>query len=252
MPKAQSEKKTSKTSAKVAKSSAKAPKRVTTPSKTESIQKPAPKLSTKERANKLTAFLGNKFRQPKYYIPAIVIVILILLYIFRSAFVVALVNGQPVTRAEYNKMLEAQAGKQVMNALVTEKLVEQEAARQHVSVSQSELDAQVKNIQDQLAKQGQTLDTALAAQGMTKDDFVTQLKLQTLVKKMLGSKISVSDKEVTDYINQNKDSLPTGESEDQLKTQVKQQLEQQKLSQQAQALVQKLQQQAHITYFTNY
>lgn len=212
----------------------------------------APRLSAKERAQKVTAFLGDKLRKPKYFIPVIIVVVLVLLYIFKSAFIVAVVNGQPVTRAEYNKMLEAQAGKQVMNSLVTEKLVEQEAARQHVSVSQSELDAQVKTIQDQLAQQGQTLDSALAAQGMTRDDFMTQLKLQTLVKKMLGNKIAVSDKEISDYIAQNKDSLPTGETDAQLKDQVKQQLEQQKLSQQAQALVQKLQQQAHITYFTNY
>jgi len=239
-----------KTATKPAKSPAKAPKKAAVSAKTAPTPK-TPRLSAKERAQKVTVFLGNKLRKPKYFVPVIIIILLVLLYVFKSAFIVAVVNGQPVTRAEYNQMLEEQAGKQVMNSLVTEKLVEQEAARQHISVSQSELDGQVKTIQDQLAQQGQTLDSALAAQGMTRDDFMTQLKLQTLVKKMLGNKISVSDKEISDYIAQNKDSLPTGETDAQLKDQVRQQLEQQKLSQQAQTLVQQLQQKAKITYFVN-
>lgn len=210
-----------------------------------------PKTSAKERAQQMTTTLGTKLRQPKFFVPIIIVILLALLYLFRSAFIVAVVNGQPVSRAEFNQMLEAQAGKQVMNALVTQTLIEQEAARQHITVSQSELDSQVKNIQDQLAKQGQTLDSALAAQGMTRSEFMTQLRLQSIVKKLLASKIKVTDQEVADYINKNKDALPTNTPPDQLNAQVRQQLEQQKLSQQAQTLVQKLQQQAKITYFTN-
>lgn len=211
----------------------------------------ASRLSAKERAQKATTWLMPRLKEPKVFVPLIALIIIILLVVFRSSFIVAVVNGQPISRAEFNRQLEVQAGKQVMNSLVTEKLVEQQAAKQNITVSQSELDAQIKVIQQQLASQGQTLDSALAAQGLTQSDFVTQLRLQTLVKKMLGSKISVTDKEISDYMTQNKASLPTGETDAQLKAQVKQQLEQQKLSQQAQALVQKLQQQAKINYFIN-
>lgn len=265
MPKANTKKNTTKAASSTKKNTPKtAGKRSTAVKETRTVSsKEAPKqavhattqtskVSAKERAQKVTATLGNRLRQPRYFVPVIIIVVVALLYLFRSAFVVAIVNGQPITRGAYNQQLEAQAGKQVMNALVTQALIEQEASRQHITVSQSELDAQVKSIQDQLAKQGQTLDSALAAQGMTRDDFMTQLRLQALVKKLLASKIKVTDQEVNDYISKNQDSLPTGLSQSELKAQVQQQLEQQKLSQQAQALVQQLQQKAKITYFTNY
>lgn len=213
------------------------------------VSKAATKPTANERAQMYTKVLGARIREPKVFVPVIILVLLVLLFLFRSAFVVALVNGQPISRSEFNKQLEAQAGKQVMNSLVTEKLIQQEADRQHITVNQSELDAQVKSIQNQLAKQGQTLDTALAAQGMTRDDFMTQLRLQALVKKMLANKIKVSDDEVNSYIDKNKDALPQDTNPDQLKAQVRQQLEQQKLTQAAQTLIQQLQQKAKITYF---
>ena len=209
------------------------------------------KLSPKERATNVTGFLGKNIRKPKVFVPVLIIVLLALLYIFKSAFVVAMVNGQPITRAQFNQELQAQAGKQVMGSLVTETLVEQEASKRHITVSQSEINSQVKTIQAQLAQQGQTLDSALAARGMTQDEFMTQLKLQTLIQKMFANQIKVTPQQVNDYISKNKDSLPTGESQTQLQAQVKQQLEQQQLSQDAQNLIQKLQNQAHITYFVN-
>lgn len=208
--------------------------------------------SAQERARKATAYVGVQIRKPKVFIPVIIVVVLALLFLFRSAFVVAIVNGQPVSRMSYEKQLQAQAGKQVMNSLVTQSLIEQEAAREHVSVSQAELDTQLRTIQNQLASQGQTLDSALAAQGLSQDTFMQQLKLQALVEKMLADKIKVTDAEVNDYITKNQASLPTGESESQIKAQVKTQLQQQKLSSQAQALVQQLQAKAHITYFVSY
>lgn len=211
----------------------------------------ASKASAKVRAQKATAYIGKNIRQPKVFIPVIILVVLLLLFVFKSAFVVAMVNGHPVFRMQYQQQLEAQAGKQVMNTLITENLLQEEAARQHISVSQSDLDAQIRTIQNQLAGQGQTLDAALAAQGLSKDSFMQQLRLQALVQKMLASKIQVTDAEVNDYITKNQASLPTGESDAQIKAQVKQQLSQQKLSQQAQALVQQLQAKAHITYFVS-
>lgn len=245
MPKARSSKKTSKTVKTPARNSAAKPVAPT-------VKKTLPQLSAQERAQKVTNYIGVHIKEPRVFVPLIIIVIAVLLVLFKSAFVVAVVNGQPISRAQYNQMLEAQAGKQVMNALVTQKLIEEYAASKNVIVNQSEIDSQVKTIQTQLAQQGQTLDTALAAQGMSKDDFMTQLRLQALVKKLLADKIKVSDKEISDYIDKNKDSLPTGESDAQIKSQVAQQLQQQKLSQQAQLLVQQLQQKAQISYFASH
>lgn len=193
--------------------------------------------------------LLSNFRKPQIYIPVAILLAVLVVYLLKSWFVVAVVNGQFITRPAFESAMEKQDGKQILNNLITEKLLQQEAAKKGISVSQSDVNSQVKKIDQQLASQGQTLDQALAARGMTRADLEQQLKLQTLLQKLLGNDVKVSDKDVQDYIDKNKDTLPTGESESQLKASVKQQLEQQKLTTAAQALVQKLQQQAHITYF---
>ncbi|HET9947013.1 MAG TPA: SurA N-terminal domain-containing protein [Patescibacteria group bacterium] len=190
-------------------------------------------------------------KKPQIFIPIGVLIAIVLVYLLRSWFVVASVNGQFVFRPAFEAQLEKQAGKQTLDTMITQMLVEQYAAKKGVEVSQSEVDTETKTINAQLAKQGQTLDEALAARGMSKSDFDEQIKLQKLMQKLLGNDIKVSDKDVQDYIDKNKDSLPAGESDAQIQATVRQQLAQQKLSTQAQALVQKLQAQAHISYFIN-
>jgi len=207
-------------------------------------QASAPSTATKGQMLK-------NLKRPQILIPVAILLAVVVVYLLKSWFVVAVVNGQLITRPAFESAMEKQDGKQILNNLVTEKLLQQEAAKKGISVSQSDVDSQVKKIDQQLAGQGQTLDQALAARGMTRADLEQQLKLQTLLQKLLANQIKVSDQEVQDYVDKNRDSLPTGQSEDELKTTVRQQLEQQKLTTSAQSLVQKLQQQAHITYFIN-
>lgn len=222
-----------------------------TSAEAKTVSQETPKNSAKP-ANK---FDKNKFvtniRKPQILIPLAILLAVVAIYLLKSFFVVALVNGQFITRPAFESAMEKQAGKQTLNTLVTQVLLEQEASKKGISVPQSDISNQEKKIDQQLATQGQTLDQALQARGMTRADLEQQLKLQTLLQKLLADKIKVSDKDVQDYIDKNKDSLPTGESDSQLKDSVKQQLEQQKLSTAAQDLIQKLQQQAHITYFIN-
>lgn len=197
--------------------------------------------------------VAQTLKKPQVIIPVIGLVILALLvYIFRSWFVVATVNGQIITRAELNKQLEQQYGKEILDSIITKTLVLQEADRQHVSVSQQEIDDSIKQISDTLSKQGQSLDSVLAARGMKKQDLEDQIRLQKTVEKLVGKSVSVSDQEIADYISKNQESLPTGLSDEQLKQQVKQQLLQQKINDKAQVLVADLQKKAHITYVASF
>lgn len=230
-------------------STRKAPARKVEKTPTVDMPQESPRAARSSRMTKDQVV--TTLRKPQILIPLAVLLAVVAVYLLKSWFVVALVNGQFITRPAFESAMEKQDGKQILENLVTEKLLEQDAAKKGISVSQSDVDSQVKKIDQQLASQGQTLDQALAARGMTKADLEDQLKLQTLLQKLLANDIKVSDTEVSDYIDKNKDTLPTGESDDQLKATVKQQLEQQKLTTAAQALVQKLQQQAHINYFIN-
>ena len=191
--------------------------------------------------------------QRKYVIVAAIIILLgVLLYSFRALFVAAVVNGQPISRWEVMSQAEKQAGKQTLDTLVTNALVEQEAQKKHVTVSDSEIDSQIKTIQSSLSKNGQTLDQVLVSKGMTRDDLRKLIRLDKLVEKMAAKDVKVSDKEVQDYIDKNKDSLPQNQTDSQLQTTVRQQLQQQKANDKVQAWLANLQKNAHVTYFVQY
>jgi hypothetical protein len=87
---------------------------------------------------------------------------------------------------------------------------------------------------------------------MTRQDLLTQLTLRGLVEKLLAGKITVSDKEIADYIQTNKSTLPTNMTDAELKSNVSDQLKQQKLGTASQAWLDQLNKGAKINYFVNY
>lgn len=196
--------------------------------------------------------LTNKLRQPKVFIPLIVIILAVLTFLLKGLFVAALVNGQPILRLTLIKELEKQGGKQTLSSLVNQALIFQEAKKKNVEVSQKEIDEEAKKIEEDLKKQGQDLNTALLMQGMTREDFLMQLELRGLVEKLLADQIKVTDKEITDYMENNKETLPSNLSEKEIKDGIRQQLEQQKLAGKSQEWLAGLTKNAKINYFVNY
>ncbi len=221
----------------------------TTPKKTVSVKRDRTEVTNNSSSKKQGVF--SRVRLKDLLIPAVVIVVIIFLGVFKNQFVVASVNGQPVNRLELINQLEKKDGKTILEQIITEKLIQQEAKKRGVKVSDEDVKAEVANIEKTVSAQGQNIDTLLAQQGMTRADLNEQVKIQLLLKKMVGSNVSVSDKDVEDYIEQNKEAMPT-EITDTTKGQIKQQLEQQKLNEKIQSFVADLQSKAKIQYLRNY
>lgn len=173
-------------------------------------------------------------------------------YYFKSIFVAATVNGEPIARLSVIQEVEKQGGRQILDTLVNERLIMQEARAQGINVTQADTDAEISLIEEQVQAQGQTLDEILTLQGMTREDLNKQMKIQVIVKKLMEDKVSISDDEVVAYMEENKDYLPEASDEAQLKEQVREQLTQQKMSEQFQALLTDLKEKASINYFVKY
>ncbi|MCL4415371.1 MAG: SurA N-terminal domain-containing protein [Actinobacteria bacterium] len=191
-------------------------------------------------------------RKPQVIVLVIAILVIGFAYQFKSLFVAALVNGQPISRITLINELEKQSGKQMLDSLISKALIAQEAKKQNVTVSQKEIDDEVKRIEDTLKKRGQNLDQLLAFQGTTKQGFIEQIKIQKTVQKLIGKDIKVTDKEINDYYEKNKESLPKNAKPEELKTTIKDQMEQQKLSEKFQLWMQDLRNKAKINYFVSY
>ncbi len=171
------------------------------------------------------------------------------LYRFKDQFIVAMVNGQPISRLALIEELEKQYGKDTLDVLVTRALVWQEAKKQGVTVSSEELDQEIKKIEEEVAAQGKDLNQLLSMQGMTQDELKEQIKIQKTAEKIVGKDIAVTDEELENYFTENEASSSGDTSTEEVKQNIRQQLEQQKLSEGINQWIESLHNSAKITYF---
>lgn len=185
----------------------------------------------------------------KYFVILLVLIIVIgLLYYFKSFLIAAIVNGQPITRFALMGELDKRFGKKTLDTLVTKTLILQEAKKQNITVSKEELDKKVKEIEDSLTKQGQNLNQLLDSQGMTMEDLKEEVKIQLILEKIAGKDIKVTDQEVDKYIEDNKSMLPKDSKIEDVKDNVRKQLEQDKLGEKAASILKQLRDSAKINY----
>ena len=197
------------------------------------------------------------FQMPKVSKKVFLLALLLILlgvsaFYFKSVFVAATVNGKPISRYELVKRLEQQSGKQMLDGLVTESLLMQEAKKQNIEITKEDVAAEIKNIEDTLSKQGVKLETALTTQNLTREGLEKNVTLQLTAKKLVEKDVKITDKDIADYIAKNKESLPKNLKQAALNTQVKDFLTEQKIGELIQTKLEKLKKDAKIMNFVKY
>jgi len=207
------------------------------------------------RAENKSNYVNLKFKKPKPLVIAIgaaAFLILIALFFAKGLFVAATVNGSPISRLSVIKELEKQGGKQTLEAIINQKLIDAELNKQNVSVTQEEVDEEIKKIEAQVASQGGTLKDALAMQGMNEKKLREQVTTQKKLEKLLADKIAVSNAEVDAYIKDNNVTPPKDVKMEDFRKQLIGELKGQKFQQEAQKWVSNLSASAKIKYYVNY
>lgn len=182
----------------------------------------------------------------------VAVVFLAILFYFKSLFIAATVNGTPISRLAVIQRLEKATGKQTLDSLITKELLLQEAAKRKITISEQEIDKEIAKIQTNIKKQGGTLEQALAAQGMSQADLREQVKLQKILEKMFADQLKVTEKEIDQFIETNKNNIPQSADPSTIRESVRQQLQQNKLGPKVQELIANLKKAAKIDYFVNY
>jgi hypothetical protein len=181
-----------------------------------------------------------------------VILVGIFLYFAKSLFVVAMVNGKPITRLSLIKQLEKTNGKTALDSLVNKTLIEDEAKKQNIIISDADIQTEMDKVKKDLESQGMNLDSALSAQGMTLQDFQENLKMKQTVEKILKDKLAVSDADVQKYFDDNKASYGKDAKFADLQQSIRDQLLNDKLSTEFQTWYNKLKADSDIKYFVNF
>lgn len=120
--------------------------------------------------------------------------------------IVAKVGEEEITKDElYNLMLE-QSGPQALDALIVEKLVELEVEKKEIEVSDEEIEEELNKTKEEIGGE-EEFNQALQQSGLTieklKENIATNLKINKLIEPY----ISISDDEVEEYFEQNKNLL---------------------------------------------
>lgn len=187
-------------------------------SKTATSQKvSAPKKTTrkKETSEMNNMEMDSRESSPKsrvitrkyLYAVAGVVVLIGLLFIASRFWVIAWVDNKPVTKFELYSLLEKRDQGKTREELITQKLLESEGQKQRQSVSDAEVQAEVKKVEEQQGGAEQ-LKQVLAANGTTYEDFQKLVKRQLLIQKLFGGGINITDADVDKYMSDNKDALP--------------------------------------------
>lgn len=210
------------------------------------------KLTLASYYSRISASLKQNQKLYTRYLVALVIIVAIGVFAFinKNWFVVAMVNNQPITSIEYYQNLKAKDGGQVLNEIIQDRLINQEADKKGVKVTTSEIDKKVAAIEKQIGGADQ-LKSALASRNLSESEFRNQVKIQLLVEKLLANDIKVSDKEIDDYIAQNQNNPDANSSGVNLKDRnaVRDQIQSDKLNSKFQDWYNKLEKQASINKF---
>ena len=119
---------------------------------------------------------------------------------------IAAVNGQNITRADFDKKLESSpAGKQVLTQLVQQSLVDQYGKDNKIDVTQAEIDKKETDIKSKYPA-GQ-FEQILKQQGLTEADVQQILKQQIIIEKAVAPQVKVADSDIKAYFDKNHTTL---------------------------------------------
>jgi len=128
--------------------------------------------------------------------------------------------------------------------MINEELIKQAARDQKIVISQEKIDEEMAEIEKSLPE-GMNLDQALQMQGMSRENLEEQMRLQLAIEEILAPKIQITDEELKEYIEENKDYF-SATQEAQIKQEAQESLRQQKLNQNFQTWLQELTEKAKI------
>ena len=229
----------------------------------QSVKKPRLRRSSGDTEEVFPEFSPQEVKTPlvrlrkSYFLILLVLSIIVVIVVGfisynRGFFILATVNGQTIDRLTFIRETERLAGKRTMETLILKMLIDQEAKKKNINVTQQEIDEKIKEIEKQYKDQGQDLTAVLSSQGLGKSDIADFVKQDLLMEKLVKKDIKVTDKEVEDYIAKNASSLPQDKTQEEIKKEVLGLLTSGKIDEKKQALIAQLQKNAKIVNYTPY
>ncbi|MBD8025111.1 peptidylprolyl isomerase [Ureibacillus sp. Re31] len=118
---------------------------------------------------------------------------------------IASVNGEEITEDELNETLTTQYGTEVLDTLITNKIIELEAKELGVSVSEEELQKEYDEYASRYGGEDALLEL-LDSYGMDVDDVKKDMETYLLTFKVMEDDLGITEEEIKTYFEENKET----------------------------------------------
>ncbi|HHV38910.1 MAG TPA: foldase [Tepidimicrobium sp.] len=146
----------------------------------------------------------------RYILIAMALVLVIITTGCGKGEVVAKVDGEAITKDQLYDQLVEQNGEQVLNSLISEKIIELELKKQKIKIGKEEVKEELEKLKEQHGGE-EGLNMMIMQYGMDMEDLENNIAMNLKLKKLLGPEIDISEEEMLDYYEENKEAF--GEAE---------------------------------------
>jgi len=125
---------------------------------------------------------------------------------FSTQETIASVDGEKITKDELYGVLVGQYGADAVSALIDNKIIEMEADKDKITVSEKEIEEEYSTYVDSYGG-GEALSAALEQSGISEDDLKLEIENYFKLEKLLEPRIEITQEELQTYFDENKASF---------------------------------------------
>ena len=117
---------------------------------------------------------------------------------------VAKVDGEKILQTELDEALRDQYGAAVLDTLITNKIVELEAKKQNITVTDEDIQAEYDELVDSYGGED-AIQAVYEANGLTEEAVKKNIWTYQLTKNVIAASLDITDEEIKQYFEDNKD-----------------------------------------------
>jgi foldase protein PrsA len=123
---------------------------------------------------------------------------------------VAIIDDEPITANEVYEVMLQQVGRQTVDGLIIERLIERAAKTENIEVTEADLNTEIDKVKSNFGSE-EEFNQQLESYGLTLEALKAQLTTQVQLDKLIAPKVQISDEILQNYYDENKETYTTPE-----------------------------------------
>ncbi|KAA0560481.1 foldase [Bacillus sp. CH30_1T] len=136
----------------------------------------------------------------------VVVGTMLVMFGFSKDEVVAKVGDKSISKEDLYTTLVDQYGDAALDTLIAEKIVELESDKKNLTVKDSEIEEELESLKESYGGE-EAFNEALATSGASLDSVKKNVQSFLLTEKLLKDRVSISDDQIKEYFEANKESF---------------------------------------------